>query len=398
MMVGAISIFLNSAFAQELFAPKEVTYDELEEGDIIPFDSKLSMDAFFPVGAVTLNDEKYPSPAPLGSCVTRSGNVPIKLYYCEDEGCLETETYDKEQDVVFPPFENNKLGFEDNQEIDVSNYQEVFEKENVEYIGWKVHFVDSGVLYWKTVCGTVAYDIYEARRIGNYQNIVLTPVTQEYVNCVNGEKTKVEHYMVNPIDIDDSSWYKDNVVNDYELLMDDKNVTSWEKPASFSFEADKGSKLVLTLKTDTSQLKITLDGKEQKLPDSFYNNSDKTIGDNVNPNRYYDYELEIPTNGKHTFQIEYLGDTELYLPYIYLKELKVLKPITEKEVKNYTYTLAVKTCPNGYKVKDYHFEKQPVEKVDAPDTLDSIWKYGLLLGFSGLLILVSYFVRKKVNS
>ena len=113
----------------------------------------------------------------------------------------------------------------------------------------------------------------------------------------------------------------------------------------------------------------------------------------------------IPSSGKHTFQIEYLGDAYLYFPYIYLKELKVLKPIAAEEVTEDEYTLEVKTCPNGYQVKGYYGERNDGnvdgnanDKVNTPNTLDTVWQYGLLLGFGSLFILVSYFVRKKVNS
>ena len=266
--------------------------------------------------------------------------------------------------------------------------------------------MDSGVLQVHYTFGTGFWG--DVKQVGNYQNIVLTPVTREYVDCVNRDDVDIEYYVEKKVDITDSPWYKDNVINDYEALSDPVNLTSWEKPANFSFEADKGDKLVLRLKTDTPNLKITLDGVEQPLPEIFYQDEELSC-ENINPNRYYDYEVAILSTGKHTFEITYLGKDTFSFPYIYLEDLKILKPIQVEEVTEDEYTLEVKTCPNGYQVKDYHGERNDetaggvvdgnaADKVDTPNTMDNVLIFVLTMGIGICLTGWSLILRRKIVS
>ncbi len=282
-----------------------IEYETLHNGDVIPFNSKIEGNSYLHIKFNGDNAKYY---------YVSDGTYKsfLSVSYCESTKCLENNDYYKMDSLL-------NLGDTVSFSYDVLSYNEVFKKNNKEYTGWKVYLK-----------GPVYSTIHEINYLGMYYNLVLVPTKSEKNECLYDKDniifTKSLNYTVDSID---DGWKKKNSIYSYEDTS--KNILS------FKFKGKKGDIVFFDLKNNTNTLNVYLNDININRKISIYNEneqfnnyllfSSKSIVLDNEDEYILKFEENFTKNNYNKF----------YYNYTYIKDLKILRPVNNKEDAEYYY-------------------------------------------------------------
>ena len=309
LSVLIIVIFIN------LFSVKKDTkssnvyeFSTLKNGDIIPFNSKI-------VGNFNLHllfkssDNKITHY--YRSKIIKANQTNV--FYCKSKDCLENNDYKLAKNLF-------NVGNSTYFEYNVSNYKDIFGRNNNNYTGWEVYFLPFEYIN----------ENFHSMYIGYYYDIALIPTSDKTNKCLD----KISNYGIsNKFEIisNSDSFNIDN--NNFYLKTNTKGYID------IKFSAKEGDKIIFDLNTNSDTLKLKL--------------NDKDLSDGLNlwkNNNYFRYNTKffyITEDGEYVLHIEEDTikdkDNEVFERVVNIKNFTIFTP-SDKDNSDVYYT----SCYDDY--------------------------------------------------
>lgn len=299
IIVVVINLF---SLKKDIKSSNVYEFSTLKEGDIIPFNSRI-------VGNFNLHllfkssDNKITHYYKSKIIKANQTNV----FYCKSSDCLENNDYKLAKNLF-------NVGNGTYFDYNVSNYKDIFGRNNNKYTGWEVHFLPFEYIN----------EDFHSMYIGTYYDIALVPTSDKINKCLDnikyyGKSNKFEVIgNSDSFNIDNNNFYLKNNTKGY---------------IDIKFSAKEGDIILFDLNTNSDTLKLKL--------------NDKDLSDRLNlwrNNNYFRYNTKffyIIKDGEYILHIEEDTindkDNDVFERLVNIKNFTIFTP-SNKEDSDIFYT------------------------------------------------------------